>query len=795
MRTLAAALRTKQQSSNRTPYLRISFDNRAGYVAVFTTFDIPHRIVSVEQWEEPFAGVTVVRLSNYDQALSTVDFRGYSVVVGWGYALDTTPDATWYSNAATMKVIQQRDISYEGELITEFFCVAIWAEIEADYIFEGGKKIIGTVAGTFKQAELVTGSVSGATGRLSDMSGTFILLTRTTGTFKTTAPWDVLTGGTSGATCTQTSAATDNFGKLVYASGETTTRARIQALIGFTATTDTDDPDGSMADSPYLAVDIGTSVRDVIGRMLLRTKCGARYGNDGILHILYLNTATASQYSFDGTHAFLEDLRNKAIILPNTVYFVDALPGEGVAATYIGTANDAISVARIGTYVAPIQVDLDIISSAEGDTRAAAWIAQKVSQAYQGKITAQMECGLEVYDMVQAVDARLGVTSKGRIGRVERSFIPAENVYKVVMTLGSLYSEPSSMEPGVLGPDTGALVTGLDKNPPKLLPPSAYILPKGAQAYIADIKFTSTAYNAISWIAGSVKFADGTSQTVNAGTLTLTATHYLYVIYGNAVLQSSTSSANAVGDDRVMVGVASIGSTTTQLAYVLNPFGASIIVNRDAVMDALVNDLKLAANAVTEAKIAANAVTQGKIAALSIVGGHIQALQISAGHINTGAITADKISAGAVTAIKIDAAAIDATKLAAVITLSTIIYAGGGNVVLSSSGVIVKGGVGYFTLQDGGYNTQLYQSGKVATIFLPVSATGSSLDIVNTIVGNNLLSLKPYYLDGSTVISWIDAPFNPLRLSGAGGVLVDKLLLNSGSAARLRIPVGTNMYG
>ena len=182
MRTLDAALTTAQQTASRAPYLRLHLDDRGGTTVTYTTRDGTNRIHSVEQWEEGYAGATIIRLKNDDQSLNAVDYRGYSVDVGWGIVLNSTPDSTWYSNAADMKVIYQRDISYQGELLLELHCVSIWAEIQANYVFEGGKKITGLVAGEFQIGELVTGSVSGATGRLASVGNVagagFIVLTR-----------------------------------------------------------------------------------------------------------------------------------------------------------------------------------------------------------------------------------------------------------------------------------------------------------------------------------------------------------------------------------------------------------------------------------------------------------------------------------------------------------------------------------------------------------------------------------------------------------------------------------------
>lgn len=623
MRVLDAALTTKQQLGTAAPYLRVYFDNRAGTTVAYTTRDATNYIWSIEQWEESWAGVTIVRLRNSpNTTFNSVDYRGYSVSVGWGYVLDSTPGTTWYSNTADMKVLLQRDISLEGELITEFKCVSKWYEIGSDYVWEGGKKIVGTIAGAFQIGELVTQATSGATGRLAGVSGTYIVVTRVTGTFATSY---TCTGGTSGATVSAPTAVTDNYGDLVYASGETATSARIASVTGLTTTVDTDDPDGSMADTPKLAVAVGTSMRDVVGRMLLRSKCGARYCNDGQLHILYLNTATAAQYAFDGTHAFLEDMRDKAIILPNTVYFVDVMPADGIAATYVGTANDSTSVSAIGTFVAPIQVDPDIASNAEGNTRAAAWIAQKVAQAYQGKITAPMECGLEVYDMVQAVDARLGVTVKGRIGRIERQYIPAQGIYKVAMTLGSLYSEPSSMEPGTTGPDTGAQIGSLAKSPPVVAPTIyPWQLWKSVQPYVVNITFTSVDHDHVSWTAGTIVFKDGTSLSIDANaSLDISAGEgWLYFTEAVATLTYTQTYADCVAPTHGLVALVApntVEAATANSKALIIPFSGKVpTLNADVVSCILLSAISanigtITAGSITGVTVTASGKTAGSV--------------------------------------------------------------------------------------------------------------------------------------------------------------------------------------
>lgn len=571
MRTLDAALTTAQQASSRTPYLRIYFDDRDSTTYTFTTKDSTNRIRYIEQWEEPYAGVTVIRLNNYDGYFTAKDLRGYSVSIGWGYDLGGSPDSTWYSNAATMKVLMQRDTSFEGELYTEFYCISIWGEIEQDYVFEGGKKLTGTISGTFEIGELVTGAPSGATGRCAAIAGNYIVITRESGTF---AASDTCTGGTSSATISGISAPTTNYGILVYDAGDTATSARLASLTGLTVDVDEDDDLSSMADTPRLEVAVGTSVRQVIRRILLRTKCGMRYENDGHMHVLYLDTSDAAQYSFNETHAFYMNLRERAIIIPNTVYFVSGLVDTRNAPAYIGTANDSTSVNAIGTIVAPIQIDPDAASQDDVDNRAAAWIAQRVAEAYQGQIVAPMECGLEVYDMVQAVDGRMNVTAKGRIGRIERVFDPVEGIYETRLNVGSLYSAPGAMD---VGPDSRDndlrdLTSNLDPLPPRRADEVyPWQLGPALLPYTIDITFTITDDDDISWGAGTVTFADKSTQAIASSSLNLANgnPYYLYIVVGSSTLQNTQTFGDAVGGDRILIAFAVKGADTSSKALVV----------------------------------------------------------------------------------------------------------------------------------------------------------------------------------------------------------------------------------
>ena len=588
MRTLDNELITKQQSASKVPYMRISFTDGVD-TYTYTTRDGTNRIVGrIEQWEEPYAGVAIVRLKNHDGHFTALDLEGFAVTVGWGYELTGSPGSTWYANAADMKVLMQRDISYSGECLTEFYCVSPWAAISQNCIMQGGKKLSGVIVGTFELAEAVTNG-DGASGRVAAVGTDWIVVTRVSGTFADT---ETATGGTSGATLVIAGTPADNYGILVYAAGETTTEARIEALTGKTVDVDEDDDLGSMADTPALSVDVGTSNRLVIRRMLLRSKCGMRFENDGHFHVLYLDTTDAAQYEFDSAHAFFLDIRERALIMPNTVYVVSGLLDVQNVPAYIGTANDATSVTKLGTIVAPFQVDPDAASQADVDNRAVAWIAQQLAEANQGVIEAPMECGLEVYDMVQVVDSRLNATSKGRIGRVERIYEPQQGIYAVHLRLGSLYSEPGAMNtgPGSIESDLKDLTSNLNRTPPTIpFVNWALVLPKAIQGYQHNITFTASDYDTVAWSSGTVKFYDGTTQAVAAGNTGNLATASIYYIYFDLedanpnVLKSTTDYQSVMTEKTGLVCMVQRASDAAMLATVIPSYGKTPLITADII--------------------------------------------------------------------------------------------------------------------------------------------------------------------------------------------------------------------
>lgn len=118
-------------------------------------------------------------------------------------------------------------------------------------------------------------------------------------------------------------------------------------------------------------------------------------------------------------------------------------------------------------------------------------------------------------------------------------------------------------------------------------------------------------------------------------------------------------------------------------------------VGTTEISDNSISTPKIIAQAITTALIASEAVTAGKIAAHSITAGQIQAL----------AITADEIAANAITSGKITAGSVTADKLAAQIVLATTAFIAGDpladRLIIDSTGITQYDEAGNIVLQIG----------------------------------------------------------------------------------------------
>jgi len=142
---------------------------------------------------------------------------------------------------------------------------------------------------------------------------------------------------------------------------------------------------------------------------------------------------------------------------------------------------------------------------------------------------------------------------------------------------------------------------------------------RGTMPATTDITMIAVDNDTVSWSAGNVAFADGTTESVTTTgspkTLAAPDTHYVYKLLGNSTLQFTTTFTTAIGNDRTFLGIVTTISDVNEFASVFL-YGDT---GGPTISAAIGNFGKLSA-------LTANlgAVTAGTIDGVTITGGTIQ---------------------------------------------------------------------------------------------------------------------------------------------------------------------------
>lgn len=155
------------------------------------------------------------------------------------------------------------------------------------------------------------------------------------------------------------------------------------------------------------------------------------------------------------------------------------------------------------------------------------------------------------------------------------------------------------------------------------------------QGWGMDMTFTAYDYRKVTWGTGTIKMADGQSFSIAAGdTGNMAAITYIYFdkSVSTTTLQVTTTAANAVGTDKILIAVAQNNSDTTSSA-IFQVFGGkggqiipvdAIAANSASVNEFLSNTAQIKDAIITNAKIYSMAVdklTAGTISVAANVGG------------------------------------------------------------------------------------------------------------------------------------------------------------------------------
>jgi predicted phage tail protein len=208
------------------------------------------------------------------------------------------------------------------------------------------------------------------------------------------------------------------------------------------------------------------------------------------------------------------------------------------------------------------------------------------------------------------------------------------------------------------------------------------------------MKFTPVpGTNTLTWAAGSAIYTYNdlpTVKSVSSGSILYTSPNsvYVYYIFGETALRTTTSVSVTFGKDRRVVAVYTGGSL---LAVV---YGQQAYDGGD-----------ILANTITASQIAANTITASQIA-----GGTITATEIAAGTITATEIATETITATELATDSVTAAKINVTDLAAVsATMGTLTIS---SALTMNTGGHIKGGQTTYNTGSGfflGYDTDAYK--------------------------------------------------------------------------------------
>ena len=179
---------------------------------------------------------------------------------------------------------------------------------------------------------------------------------------------------------------------------------------------------------------VGVDVLEVVRDILSYTRLGIVVQTDGFL-LKYIDPAQGTEdYQYDGTHGFLVGDLEQSYALPNRIVYTNIDPGSP-ATRYTGQANDATSQAAHGV-IAVIYVDESITSNQDAIDLADSHLARLQRDLNQGELVVPMNCGQEIWDLVEVVDSRSGETWEGRVSYLSREFSPGE--YLLVIGMGGV---------------------------------------------------------------------------------------------------------------------------------------------------------------------------------------------------------------------------------------------------------------------------------------------------------------------------------------------------------------------
>ncbi len=370
MRTLSGSLTTAQKSSSMTPLVKIVLTMDGEDTQTYTTT----RIKILKHTEAIYRQSAEVLLNNTDQALQTLDLRGFKGIISWGA---TTSGGDEYSA-----------------------CAPLWVIGKQPYYWPGGAVAALSLAGIFNLLDIDRASEPYTPG------------TDNTDTIKT-----ILTKiADATIPCWHNS---DNYTQweIVYDSED----ALIDAFI----------PKDSFR------VNVGDTRLEKMKELIGLTKCVMRPEDDGKIHI-FVPTVSGGSYDYEykwnvsSEHPFDRDQYRKYIVIPNYV-IVQSRPGDDPF--YEGSATDGSSSkieARDYRYL-----NLTSDAQATAIAEAIIATAQLEAEGGQTH-TPIMNIGAEIYDYVKITNSVVSDNQFGNLGTLERTYRSEGTAFDMKFAFGEI---------------------------------------------------------------------------------------------------------------------------------------------------------------------------------------------------------------------------------------------------------------------------------------------------------------------------------------------------------------------
>jgi hypothetical protein len=197
------------------------------------------------------------------------------------------------------------------------------------------------------------------------------------------------------------------------------------------------------------------------------------------------------------------------------------------------------------------------------------------------------------------------------------------------IAVGTITSD--QIEDGTISADkiTTGTLTGLQISAGTI---TAGLLKTGGQAFSHNLTFSSTDLNTVSWTSGTIKTADETEYSIDAGnTGNMAARTYIYLDKGvsETVLQTSTSYDAPLGDEKIPIATAQ--NSTNNAIFTVFQGGGGVFIS---------------GNMIAAHTIAATQIVAGTITATEITVASLASLSATIGTVSAGTISGTRFRIG-----------------------------------------------------------------------------------------------------------------------------------------------------